>query len=735
VLEKPKYSIELRDQVTGDLVHVFRNFINAKIKDGINRPSTFSCSIPADDTKINDISKSSEIWVRTDKSTIIGKFIVLKQTKEHNQSRLYVKVDGEDYSRQLATEYVHTYDTTVAGETISDILTALFVFQENDNPITIGTIDAAIGDLNRAIVGTRESILAIILRISSTLDFDNYFYVDTDRTFNWTTSMGEDSGQQIRFKKNLTDISEETDYSKMVSRVYAYTVDENGDEVDLSDVIGYEYEYLDFPYRAWKWHKQIKIDDSYIEGTHQYFQVPVLIDSCTYLASHALANGYDIMFVSEDYSTVLNYERVSWNEATGHFEGWVRIPELTYTKDTYFWMFFGNPDIVADEANPTETWTESLDDLTNNYVAVYHMNDLTTTSIKDSADYENEDNGTKGAGDPLEADGKLGKAQDFNGGAGNEINVVDTDDLDLIGAHTFSFWIKTGGLYDDYMIFKKDVGTRGYRLYLDLSGGLLEIGFIQYNVDDSPAYETYLTSSMSLAENTWYFMSMTMDENKNIRFFKNGEYIEKTTFSIIAAALTATLDIGGTNWHFASIFDECFISKVARSDDFIKTLYNATNDPENFCKVQYTGYFMGSAGRNTIAIKDDSLIYPDTLYEYTESYVTKYAKPIVKYRIKVLELAELASPLSVGFEVTWDTWAEKWDESENAWGQPIFLDFLFDKFYLGSVVKIIDEKLSISGTLKIVGIERILQDAFKINLEVSNVSEGITDRLIDLIGL
>jgi hypothetical protein len=83
---------------------------------------------------------------------------------------------------------------------------------------------------------------------------------------------------------------------------------------------------------------------------------------------------------------------------------WVKIPELSSTTDTDIYMYFGDPG--ENNTNDTDVWD-------SNFVGVWHKNDLTTSTIKDST--SNALNGTKGStNQPLEIMGKIGNAQNYN---------------------------------------------------------------------------------------------------------------------------------------------------------------------------------------------------------------------------------------------------------------------------------------------------------------------------------
>src|SRR3974390_969201 len=59
------------------------------------------------------------------------------------------------------------------------------------------------------------------------------------------------------------------------------------------------------------------------------------------------ANGYDIVFTSDaGGSSALAFERESYNASTGAVSFWVKIPTVSHTSDTVFYVFYGNSSVT-----------------------------------------------------------------------------------------------------------------------------------------------------------------------------------------------------------------------------------------------------------------------------------------------------------------------------------------------------------------------------------------------------
>lgn len=136
-----------------------------------------------------------------------------------------VKTDG--LMAQLGEEVIESYDTGSGGKAVSAIIDDLLAFQRKSTKITKGTITAS-GTRGLSIVN--RSILSALLQLQEAVG--GYMYVDTNRVLQWPTSIGEDKGQQIRYRKNLVGIERDIDYGGYCTKLHPQSSDES-----LSDII------------------------------------------------------------------------------------------------------------------------------------------------------------------------------------------------------------------------------------------------------------------------------------------------------------------------------------------------------------------------------------------------------------------------------------------------------------------------------------------------------------------
>ena len=306
---------------------------------------------------------------------------------------------------------------------------------------------------------------------------------------------------------------------------------------------------------AWEWQRLIKLPIPTVNL--EDFPVCVKITDDAHIGSWARPDGYDIRFFAIDGTTELPYERESWavtdGEATAIF--WVKTD--VSTAGTYIWCYYGNA-AATDGENAEAVWDA-------NFKAVYHMKDATTSTILDST-ANNNDGAKNGADDPIEADGKIGKGQDFDGDSG-VINVGDGASLQFgTGDFTVEGWVNQAGYAGIY----EKRGAPG--------GWILAAG---------PPYTYLLIHGDAYAfpgiPTGWQHFVMVVDRVADLAtLYVNG--VPGTPVDI--SATTETSDAAGTNlWlgksndptYVDGILDEMRVSAATRSAEWIAYEYANMN--------------------------------------------------------------------------------------------------------------------------------------------------------------
>lgn len=119
------------------------------------------------------------------------------------------------------------------------------------------------------------------------------------------------------------------------------------------------------PIKNWKYRKSIIIDHTKVMDTLYNFPVLVSTNSDADLVSHAKATGEDILFVGDDGETIFPYEIEYYNNSTGRLIAWVKLPLISSTSDTTFYIYYGNSLALSHE-DVDKTWEDE-------YIMIQHQ--------------------------------------------------------------------------------------------------------------------------------------------------------------------------------------------------------------------------------------------------------------------------------------------------------------------------------------------------------------------------
>jgi len=327
---------------------------------------------------------------------------------------------------------------------------------------------------------------------------------------------------------------------------------------------------------AWNYRKKITMDHTLVPNTTQT-DFPVLIDiTDADLSARAKADGSDICFYLTGCAQKLKREIEYWDKATGVLVVWVKIPSLSHLVDTDIDMYYGNA--AGAETNDTATWN-------NNFVMVQHMtDDPDNATTQDSTSYDN-DGAKIGAGNPGEVNGKIYKAQEFNGST-SVITVTDDTELRLTSVGTVEAWIKVTGTTDWRVMVGKISGTSGaaseldYMIQLDNTNAKLR-GFI-----GNGAGTNVQTGTVDVVDGSWHHVAFTWDGSK-LRIYNDGNFDTDLDQTVNAQSTNHPVLIGKyhTTYYYTGDIDEVRLSNTARSGDWLKTSHNNQNNPGDFYTV------------------------------------------------------------------------------------------------------------------------------------------------------
>src|SRR5436305_1974235 len=143
-------------------------------------------------------------------------------------------------------------------------------------------------------------------------------------------------------------------------------------------------------------------------------------------------NGYDIGFYADSGGTTkLKWEVEKYDGTTGNLIAWVKIPSVSSTTNTPFYLFYGDPSITTNQSDPVNTWD-------SNFKAVYHLGNGTTLTATDST------GGNNGmlVNSPTASAGKISGAAHFVHSSSQAIQLANPGDFPVTTAWTLEAWVK-----------------------------------------------------------------------------------------------------------------------------------------------------------------------------------------------------------------------------------------------------------------------------------------------------
>lgn len=333
---------------------------------------------------------------------------------------------------------------------------------------------------------------------------------------------------------------------------------------------------------TWFYRKQIIVDHTKVANTDQV-NFPILVSKTdvdlkdTSNGGHAgQTDGGDFLFTSSNGLVKLSHEIEKYYNATGELIAWVKIPSLSASADTIIYLYYGNDSVSNQWATDGSVWD-------SNYVMVQHMKDTTTSAITDSTSTAN--NGIKlAANEPVEAFGKIGNAQDFDG-INDYISVADADSLDTAEEVSVEVWINNIVSGNGKIVGKSTANT-GYVLavYPAAWGPLI------YYSEVWPTSSHDVIMGGDITQNKWVYMVMTWKRTGNYKGYIDGGlggWLNQSVGNNPLGINNNPLIIGAAPWNvngflFNGAIDEVRISNIERSADWIKTGYNNQNSPSTF---------------------------------------------------------------------------------------------------------------------------------------------------------
>ena len=280
----------------------------------------------------------------------------------------------------------------------------------------------------------------------------------------------------------------------------------------------------------------------------------------------ANSNGYDIGFYTDSSGTTkLKWEIESYNSSTGQLIAWVKIPILSSTSDTSFYLFYGDPSISTDQSDPVNTWD-------SNFKAVYHLGNGTTLTATDST------GGNDGTlvNSPTATSGKIDGAAHFVSTSSQTIALANSDEFPITTAWTMEAWAKPS-TDANYIVLVWGTTSNNGPTLATMGNNTWRVGFWGGAACDGTGVDT----------SAFHHIVGTFD-GSSLRLYKDGSLLAGPT---AASPTTAPYSLGtigsafgGTYWN--GDIDEVRVSSTARSADWIAAEYNNQNSPGTFITMR-----------------------------------------------------------------------------------------------------------------------------------------------------
>jgi len=348
---------------------------------------------------------------------------------------------------------------------------------------------------------------------------------------------------------------------------------------------------------GWDNRIRIDIDADQVDSDLTFF--PVLLklssssgigaDDVTAVFDEVGANHLKIAITQADGTTENYVEVEKWDNGAKEAWLWTSIAGwvIDDTVDTTIYLYYDNDhaDNTARVGVPNDAVVQNIWDV--NYLDTDHLADgVNNASTYDST--SNNNDGTKtGANEPIEAAGRIGKAQDFDG-INDKISLGDALDMGT-GDFTLECWLyadETAQTVYAGVMGKANTssgGIIGYSLYFANNNLGARLGNGATNVNALVAYAAY--------GNVWTHVVAVFDRDGLLTIYLNGVDVVHPDLSGLVAYDQQNANNFGIGFvadvaYLDGLVDEVRVSNTTRSVAWIKANYNTMID--NF--VDYIPY-------------------------------------------------------------------------------------------------------------------------------------------------
>ena len=317
---------------------------------------------------------------------------------------------------------------------------------------------------------------------------------------------------------------------------------------------------------------------------------------------HIEADQTDPKYITVTNSTAYKYYAFKFVDTYGDtdFIGIRRIELQVYTQgaiyhvsrdswsisssvDTDFYMYYD-----IDHADNT-TYIGDIDSTPghavydSNFKFVCHMVDVTTSSVKDSTSNGN-DGTKKGANEPVEAAGKVGQGQDFDGSNDYitlpaSAGLYATDAITIESAcHSDTLGTTWPTYYGTIFSTRDSINSKGFSFFFSNDGGVKTINLLSREAGGGMV----ITGAAAWADDTAYYIALTHVANTSQEIWRNdSSLVEETNnwdFQQGVNNPKIGQEVETDQYYWNGVISELRISDTKRADAWIKATYNSLWD-------------------------------------------------------------------------------------------------------------------------------------------------------------
>jgi hypothetical protein len=333
----------------------------------------------------------------------------------------------------------------------------------------------------------------------------------------------------------------------------------------------------DYPLNAewFYYYKAFTIDNTKVSGSGSHTNFTVLINiNDTDLRTKAQDDGDDIAFGDDTtfYSHEIEYfDRV--NNTHAWLIAWVRIPSLSTSEDTVFYMYYSNKTMTAQESSE-DVWD-------SNYRGVWHLGDDPSPYYYDSTSYSHDGLALNSPWNDTTS--KIDGGVSFDDINERAVDISHTTDLQLASNVYIHVWIRTSDTESDVGLVVNKWGNaasdRNYWL------GKLDDNWFSFFLDDTYRLD-YALSNFNDGE--WHQVVVTANST-TMEMFLDGVSVNSTSWDGTSNTGVSDLQIGKASETVGQLWDgdidEVRVGINSRGASWFLTDFNSQDDPSIFYSV------------------------------------------------------------------------------------------------------------------------------------------------------